>query len=68
MTEDIGLFALDERQMIVKVGDIILYLDKDNEVNCRKVWDIRCIKGNWEVKVAGENGGWKKPFWKLAVK
>lgn len=59
------VFALDERSKVVVVGDFILYLE-NNKLNYRKVWDIRCVDGNWEVKVMGENGGWKKNFFKLA--
>lgn len=59
------VFALDERGVEVRRGDFVLFTE--NNINYfRKVWDIRCVAGNWEVKVLGENGGWKKPFWKLA--
>lgn len=57
-------FALDERGSIVTVGNEVLYLN-ENKPCCRKVWGIRCKEGNWEVKVMGENGGWKRTFYKL---
>lgn len=60
-----GVFALDQRGNIVSVKDSVIYLE-NSKINCRKVWNIRCVEGNWEVKVMGENGGWKREFWKAA--
>ena len=58
-------FVLDARGMIVRVGDFILFTE-DNTNYCRKVWEVRIIDGNYEAKVMGDNGGWKRMFFKLA--
>ena len=65
MIESKEVFGLDEREKIVKVGDFVLFTENNNNY-FRKVWDIRCVRGNYEVKVMDDNGGWKKQFWKLA--
>lgn len=67
MTELDKPFVLDVRGMIVSEGDFVLFTE-DNTNYCRKVWDVRCVEGNYEVKVTGDNGGWKREFYKLADK
>lgn len=58
-------FVLDERSVVVKEGDFVLFLE-DGELCERKVWGVRCVDGNYEVKICGANGGWKRKFYKLA--
>lgn len=58
-------FALDVRGKVVCIGDFIIYYSSNN-LNVRKVWDIRIKNGNYEVKVCGSDGGWKCNFYKLA--
>lgn len=58
-------FVLDVRSKIVVEGDFILFTE-DNTNYCRKVWGVRIIDGNYEVKVMGDKGGWKRNFYKLA--
>lgn len=68
-TKDLGnmpkVFVLDGRGILTSVDDVVMY-QEDGKINCRKVWGVRCIEGNYEVKVMGENGGWKRGFLKLA--
>ena len=59
------VFGLDEREIVVRVGDYVLF-SENNTNNVCKVLDIRCVEGNYEVRVAGPNGGWKRTFYKLA--
>ncbi len=58
-------FALDKRGMITSEKDFVVY-SQFNKIYCRKVWGVRCYGGNYEVKVLGKDGGWKRDFYKLA--
>lgn len=63
---NINNFVLDARSKVVQTSDIILFL-QDNKENICKVLDLRCVEGNYEVKVGGPKSGWKRKFYKLSA-
>lgn len=59
------VFVLDGRGILTSVEDVVMY-QEDGKIHCRKVFGVRCVDGNYEVKVLGQNSGWKRGFLKLA--
>lgn len=58
-------FVLDIRSKLVHESDVVLFLQDSKEHIC-KVLELRCKEGNYEVRVGGPKGGWKRKFYKLA--